>query len=151
LTYPFVASWSLREAMAVGCPIVGSDTPTVTEFLTQRETGLLTPFPNPKAMAQDILGLLEDKKLTAKLRTNARAYAEKHLAMQDYLDAYVRVIERLTGQNPVEPTNKAARKPVKMAAAKPVAPKRKAAAAIMRAEPKRGKAEKPTSKTPRPA
>jgi glycosyltransferase involved in cell wall biosynthesis len=152
LTYPFVASWSLREAMAIGCPIVGSDTPTVTEFITQHETGLLTPFPKPKAMAQDILGLLEDKKLTAKLRTNARAYAEKHLGMQDYLDGYVRLIERLTGQNPVAPTKPAtvvARKSVKAAAKKPAAPKREAA--IQSAAPKRGKMEKPAGKTLRPA
>jgi glycosyltransferase involved in cell wall biosynthesis len=100
MTYPFVASWSLREAMAIGCPIVGGDTPTVAEFITPNETGLLTPFLTPKIMAQDILRLLDDRKLTAKLRSGARAYAEKRLRMRDYLDNYVRIIQRLTGQDP---------------------------------------------------
>ena len=54
----------------------------MTEFITPNETGLLTPFPNPKAMARDVLGLLEDKALTAALRENARGYAEKRLGMQ---------------------------------------------------------------------
>lgn len=99
LTYPFVASWSLREALAIGCPIVGSDTPTVREFINPNETGLLTPFLQPKVLAQDILNLLEDRKLTARLRSNARVYAESFLSMQDYLIRYVERIERLTGRN----------------------------------------------------
>jgi len=152
LTYPFVASWSLREAMAMGCPIVGSDTPTVTEFITPNETGLLTPFLKPKAIAQDTLGLLEDKALTAKLRENARAYAEKRLGMQEYLDSYVRLIEQLTGQNPTSSTKPiAARKPVKPAAGKVTAPKREAAVALRRGGPAGGKAAKPAARrTPRP-
>ena len=101
LTYPFVASWSMREALAIGCPVIGSDTDPVREFITHGENGLLTPFLEPRTLARTILGLVEDKSLTRKLRENARAYAERHLAMADYLDTYCRVIGRLTGENPV--------------------------------------------------
>lgn len=38
LSYPFVASWSLREALACGCAVIGNDTETVTEFLHHGET-----------------------------------------------------------------------------------------------------------------
>jgi glycosyltransferase involved in cell wall biosynthesis len=100
LTYPFVASWSLREALAIGCPVIGGDTETVREFITHGENGLLTPTLDPHALASTILGLIEDKPLTRKLRTNARAYAEKHLAMADYLASYCDLIGRLTGENP---------------------------------------------------
>ena len=49
LTYPFVASWSMREAMAIGCAVVGGDTEPVREFITHRKNGLrLTPFLQPK-------------------------------------------------------------------------------------------------------
>ncbi len=100
LTYPFVASWSLREALAVGCPIVGSNTEPVREFISHGDNGLLAPFLEPKAIAESILTLLEDKSLARKLRAGARSYAEQRLSMTDYLAGYEAMIERLTGQYP---------------------------------------------------
>ncbi len=55
LTYPFVASWSLREALAIGCVVIGSDTPPVTEFVTHKVNGLLVPFLLPGRLAECIL------------------------------------------------------------------------------------------------
>ncbi len=55
LTYPFVASWSMREALAIGCPMIGGDTEPVREFITHGQNGLLTPFLEPKALARTIL------------------------------------------------------------------------------------------------
>jgi glycosyltransferase involved in cell wall biosynthesis len=100
LTYPFVASWSLREALAIGCPVIGSNTEPVREFVTHGDNGLLVPFLDPPAIADCVLALLDDKPLTRKLRTNARIYAEKRLAMADYLASYDATIARLTGENP---------------------------------------------------
>ena len=48
LTYPFVASWSLREAMAAGCAIIGAEVDPVREFITHNKTGLLTPASTPR-------------------------------------------------------------------------------------------------------
>jgi glycosyltransferase involved in cell wall biosynthesis len=95
LTYPFVASWSLREALAMGCAVIGSDTTTVREFITDRENGLLASFFDPQALARTVLEVLEDSKLNHKLRTNARRYAEKHLSMDDYLASYEALIGRM--------------------------------------------------------
>jgi hypothetical protein len=39
--------------------------------------------------------------MTLGLRAGARAYAERRLAMTDYLRAYYDVIQRLTGEDPV--------------------------------------------------
>jgi len=103
LTYPFVASWSLRESLAIGCPVIGSDTDPVREFITHGENGLLVPFLEPQAVAASVLGLLEDRSLSRKLRGNARHYAERRLAMADYLAAYEGMIERLTGEHPSQP------------------------------------------------
>jgi hypothetical protein len=80
--------------------VIGGDTETVREFITHGENGLLAPTLDSKALARTILGLLEDKPLTSKLRANARAYAERHLAMGDYLASYCDLIGRLAGENP---------------------------------------------------
>lgn len=97
LTYPFVASWSLREALAMGCPVIGSDTQPVREFITPGVNGLLVPFFDPAGLARTVLNVLEDAALSRRLRENARHYAERHLAMADYLAEYEALISRLTG------------------------------------------------------
>lgn len=98
LTYPFVVSWSLREALACGCAVVGSDTAPVREFVQHRKTGLLVRFPDPAALAAGVQEVLEDAALAARLRRNARRFAERTLDMGRYLDAYEALIGRLTGR-----------------------------------------------------
>lgn len=97
LSYPFVASWSLREALASGCVVIGSDTPTVSEFVKHERNGLLVPFFDPKGLADTVLRVLEDLPLARRLREGARQYAEKHLAMVDHITGYEQLIEKLTG------------------------------------------------------
>jgi glycosyltransferase involved in cell wall biosynthesis len=97
-SYPFVASWSLREALACGCLIIGSDTKTVTEFVAHGETGLITPTLDPAALSKTVLTALEDGSKTAKLRKAARAHAEEHLDLNDYLRRYRDLIERVSGK-----------------------------------------------------
>ena len=96
LSYPFVASWSLREALATGCVVIGSDTPTVSEFVTHEQNGLLVPFFDPKGLADTVLRVLEDAPLARRLREGARGYAEQNLAMGDYIAAYEALIGKLT-------------------------------------------------------
>lgn len=98
LSYPFVASWSLREAMAAGCAIVGADVDPVKEFITDGRTGLVASCLNPAAVADKVQTLLDDPRLAAKLRQGARKHAEKHLDMKQHLTAFEARIEELTGK-----------------------------------------------------
>ncbi len=98
LTYPFVASWSLREAMATGCALVVSDTAPVREFVAHRKTGLMVPFLQPDAIADGVLQVLEDAALAGRLRRAARAWAVKNLDMDAYIPAFEALIARVIGK-----------------------------------------------------
>lgn len=95
LTYPFVVSWSLREALACGCAVIGSDTAPVREFVTHRRTGMLVPFTDPAAVTAAVAELLDDPALAARLRRNARRLAERTLRMDTYIASYERLIARV--------------------------------------------------------
>jgi glycosyltransferase involved in cell wall biosynthesis len=93
-----VASWSLREALACGCVVIGGDTPTVTEFIRHEENGLLVPFLDPSAIAGTVLRVLEDDVLALRLRAAARADAEQRLDLSDYIERYRNLIENIAGK-----------------------------------------------------
>ena len=75
LTYPFVLSWSLLEAMSAGCAIVASNTAPVREAIVQDETGLLVDFLDPAQLAGQVIALCEDSPLRARLGQAAREFA----------------------------------------------------------------------------
>jgi glycosyltransferase involved in cell wall biosynthesis len=72
LTYPFVLSWSLLEAMSTGCLVVASDTAPVREVITHGRNGLLTDFFDAPALARAVADALERRAELAPLRAAAR-------------------------------------------------------------------------------
>ena len=73
LTYPFVLSWSLLEAMSCGAAIVASDTAPVREVIAHGETGRLVDFFDTKALAKEIRTVLEDPQMRSELGRRARS------------------------------------------------------------------------------
>lgn len=75
LTYPFVLSWSLLEAMSAGCAIVASDTAPVREAIVHGRTGRLVDFFDPARLAAETVALLADPAERARLGRQAREFA----------------------------------------------------------------------------
>ena len=73
LTYPFVLSWSMLEAMSIGCLVIGSRTAPVQEVIDHGRNGLLTDFFDPDALARTIADALQRPEALAPLRLQARA------------------------------------------------------------------------------
>lgn len=75
LTAPFVLSWSFREAMSCGAPIVASDVEPIREFMAHRKEGLLVDGYDIDALVAAVSFLLEDPGLAADLGAGARRRA----------------------------------------------------------------------------
>lgn len=82
LTYPFVLSWSLLEAMSAGCAIVASDTQPLHEAIKHNENGLLADFFNPQGLASSVISLLDDSEKRETFGQRARAFAIEHYDLQ---------------------------------------------------------------------
>ena len=72
LSYPFVLSWSMLEAMAAGAPIIASRTPPVTEFIRHETNGLLFDFFDRQALVEAVCRALDDADLSQALTRSAR-------------------------------------------------------------------------------
>ena len=96
LTYPFVLSWSLLEAMSAGCLVVGSRTPPVEEVMRDGENGLLVDFFSPEAIAERVSFALAHQQDCSGLRRNARrTVVERYDLERVCLPAQERLVARL--------------------------------------------------------
>lgn len=93
LTYPFVLSWSVVEAMACGALIIGSDTPPVREVIRSGQNGLLVPFYDTDVLAETILNVLRDPDACLQMRAAARRTVEKRFRLSECLQQQKTLID----------------------------------------------------------
>ncbi|WP_395004119.1 glycosyltransferase [Cypionkella sp.] len=94
LTYPFVLSWSMIEAMAAGCHIVASATAPVLEALEQGKSGTLVDFFDVAGWSKAMTEALADPDRFAPQRAAARAAAIKNYDLRsNCLPKLIRFVE----------------------------------------------------------
>jgi glycosyltransferase involved in cell wall biosynthesis len=104
LTYPFVLSWSLLEAMSAGCLVVASRTAPVEEVVRDGENGLLVDFFSPAAIAERVDHALSHQQELEPLRARARqTIVERYDLRRVCLPAQLRLLRGQVRNSPVSP------------------------------------------------
>ena len=96
LTYPFVLSWSMLEAMAAECLLIGSRTAPVEEVIQDGENGLLVDFFKPEEIAGRVIDALANPRAYSLLRKNARqTIIERYDLQKVALPAQIEVLQQM--------------------------------------------------------
>jgi glycosyltransferase involved in cell wall biosynthesis len=94
-TYPFVLSWSLAEAMALGCYVVASDTAPLHEAIEDGVNGRRLPFFDPQALSDALIAACRDPGAQAPLRKAARKTAERLFSREKGRAAWLKLLSEM--------------------------------------------------------
>ncbi|MEI2301241.1 glycosyltransferase family 4 protein [Ensifer sp. MJa1] len=96
LTYPFVLSWSVLEAMACGALVIGSDTAPMQEIVSSGRNGLLVPFFDTDALAGAVCDALRQPEKYTDIRSAARRTVEQRFRLGDCVARQVMLLDKAT-------------------------------------------------------
>lgn len=95
LTYPFVLSWSVLEAMSCGAVVIGSNTDPVTEVIENKKNGLIIDFFDHDDLVKNVTNVLNDKAKYIDIGVEARkTILEKYDLRKVCLPAQLNLIKR---------------------------------------------------------
>ncbi|WP_444464515.1 glycosyltransferase [Rhodobacter capsulatus] len=98
LTYPFVLSWSLMEAMSVGAMVVGSDTAPLREVISDGVNGRLVDFFDIKGWSAALTDALARPEAYQEMRERARASVVAKYDLESHcLPQLIRFVETAGG------------------------------------------------------
>lgn len=98
LTYPFVLSWSMLEAMSCGCIVIGSDTAPVSEVIKDSVNGFLVPFNDSQMIAKKIDYVLSNQLDLQHIRDSARKTIVDRYRLEDCLQKQVSLLDAVANR-----------------------------------------------------
>jgi glycosyltransferase involved in cell wall biosynthesis len=101
LTHPFALSWSMLEAMALKCLVIGSATAPVEEVIEHGRNGLLVDFFSPQEIAKTIIDVFEDKNNMQDIREQARKTIVEKYALKLLLPRHIELINSLVDRGAI--------------------------------------------------
>ena len=93
LTYPFVLSWSLLEAMSCEALIIGSDTAPVREVIEHGRNGLLVPFNSSETLATKLIDVLKEPQKYNQMRAEGRKTITRRYDLQKSIKRQTALID----------------------------------------------------------
>ena len=91
-SYPFVLSWSLVEAMASGCYVIGSDTAPLRDAIEDGVSGRLLPFFDVAALSDALIAACRDPEASRPLRAAARETAVAKFSRHQGREAWISLL-----------------------------------------------------------
>jgi len=96
LTYPFVLSWSMLEAMSAGALVIASRTGPVTEVIEDGRNGILREFFDVGGIAEAVIAALSEPRAFESIRIAGRqTIVDRYDLKRICLPAWLRLIERI--------------------------------------------------------
>lgn len=95
LTVPFVLSWSMLEAMAASCLVIGSATAPVQEVIEHGKNGLLVDYFSPKEIAETAVNAVNNPAQYQAIRDAARDYIGQHYSVQKSINQYMDLLQKV--------------------------------------------------------
>ncbi|MBL4849459.1 MAG: glycosyltransferase family 4 protein [Planctomycetes bacterium] len=89
---------SVLDALAARLPVVGTEAGGMPEILIEGETGLVCPIKDGPAIAKNVLRLLADPELAARLAVAGRARVEKMFSTDSMVEGTLAVYRRLLAE-----------------------------------------------------
>jgi glycosyltransferase involved in cell wall biosynthesis len=91
-THGETMSTAIMQALSMGLPVIASDVWGVSNMI-DGDNGLLFKFGDRDDLARQLISVINDTNLAAKLSSNARLYATQRLSIVSVVEKYNRIFE----------------------------------------------------------
>ncbi len=85
------------EAMACGCPVIGTDTGGIPDVISSEDVGILVPEKDPVKLAEAIIKALVDDELRNRLSEQGFRHAVDNFNWKKIAEKYIKVYQEASG------------------------------------------------------